>query len=116
MLPRVCRLCLLVAQALDRIELRGSCRWHSAENHSYHRGNYNCDNPRQSVDWNAVLREEAYGVRDGVADHNSGESPDKRDENSLGEKLKADFPVGGADGLTDADFADARSHSRQHDV
>ena len=70
----------------------------------------------QAGDGDAVFGEEANGVGDGESDDDAGEASDERDQDGLGEKLKTNFAVGGADGFADADLADARGHGGEHDV
>src|SRR4029077_17557472 len=107
---------LLVAQALDGVELGGPSGRDGAENYADYRRHDDGDNGGQTGDRDAVLGKEANGVRDGEADDDAGEASDEGDEDCLGQKLKTDFAVGGADGLADADLADAGGHGSQHDV
>ena len=101
---------LLVAQAFYGIELGGAGGWDGAENYADHRRHDDSDDGGQAGDRDAVLGKEANGVGDGEADDDAGEASDERNEDSLGQKLKADFAVGCADGFADADLADAGGH------
>ena len=63
-----------------------------------------------------VVSEEADGKRHGQSDECAHESAGERNDDRLGKELELDFAIGGAQGLADADFADAGAHVGQHDV
>ena len=68
---------LLVAQALDGIELGGAGGGDGAENHPDQRRHDNGDDGGPAVDWYAVLGKEAHRVRDSEADNDAGEASDE---------------------------------------
>ena len=52
----------------------------------------------------------------GEADDGADNSAGERDDDGFGEELELDFAVGCAEGLADADFADAGADVGEHDV
>src|ERR1700722_11606926 len=107
---------LFVAQALDWVELRGASGWDGSEDDSDQRRHHDGDDRRPARDRDVVFGEEVHRVRQGQADGDAGDAADERDQDCLGQKLKADFAAGGADRLADSDLADSRGYGRQHDV
>src|SRR5271169_3475973 len=80
----------LIAQAFDRVELRGARRRDGAEDDPDNRGHDDGDDRRQARDRYAVVGKEAYRPRDGKPDHDADDASGHRDQNGFCQKLEPD--------------------------
>ena len=79
------------------------------------RGGERCERTEPG-DGDLDVGEDADADGDGEADDGADEAAGEREEDGFGEELQADFAAGGAEGLADADFLDARLNVGEHGV
>src|SRR6185437_1182171 len=106
----------LILERFYRVHLSGAGGGDGAEDHSDQEGGAERDEDGRYGDGEGVVGEEAYGQGQGQSDNSADDSAGERDDDGFGQELQLDLAIGCAQGLADADFADARAHGGQHDV
>src|ERR1041385_3092719 len=107
---------LLVAQRLDRIELRRASRGIQTRDESHGHRNSRRHHQRRERDHRRPAGVRGDDLREQDADDDAGHAAEQRDRERLDHELRADVDAARADGAADADLARPLHHRGQHDV